>query len=152
MIQCASQALTMPIPDHQTLMLPLLKVAGDGQEHRTSDVADRLARDFKLTEEERQQLLPSGKQATLSNRVAWAKTRRPILCKPDYSRQPSAPISELLSAGGRFSPKARRVSTTSIFLNSRVRSVPRAQPPVRTACIFRCNSNHRCVGSETNSG
>ena len=64
----------MPIPDYQTLMLPLLKVAGDEQEYRTSDVADRLARDFKLTEEERQQLLPSGKQTTFSNRVAWAKT------------------------------------------------------------------------------
>ncbi len=55
-------------------MLALLKDAGDGQEHRTSDVADRLARDFKLTEEERQQLLPSGKQTTFTNRVAWAKT------------------------------------------------------------------------------
>ena len=64
----------MPVPDYQTLMLPLLKVAGDGQEHRTSDVADRLARDFKLTEEERQQLLPSGKQTMFTNRVAWAKT------------------------------------------------------------------------------
>jgi restriction system protein len=64
----------MPIPDYQTLMLPLLKVAGDGREHRTSDVANRLARDFKLTEDERQQLLPSGKQATFTNRVAWAKT------------------------------------------------------------------------------
>ena len=64
----------MPVPDYQTLMLPLLKIAGDGQEHQTSDVADRLARDFKLTEEERQQLLPSGKQTMFTNRVAWAKT------------------------------------------------------------------------------
>jgi restriction system protein len=55
-------------------MVPLLKVAGDGQEHRTSDVADRLAQDFKLTEEQRKQLLPSGEQTTFTNRVAWAKT------------------------------------------------------------------------------
>ena len=33
-----------------------------------------MARDFKLTEEERQQLLPSGKQTTFANRVHWAKT------------------------------------------------------------------------------
>jgi restriction system protein len=64
----------MAIPDYQTLMLPLLKIAGDGQEHRVSDVADQLASDFKLTEEERQQLLPSGKQTTFVNRVHWAKT------------------------------------------------------------------------------
>src|SRR6516225_8435194 len=64
----------MAIPDYETLMLPLLKVAADGQEHRVSDVVDLLARDFKLTEEERQQLLPSGKQTTFDNRVHWAKT------------------------------------------------------------------------------
>ena len=55
-------------------MLPILKIAGDGQEHRISDVVDQLARDFQLTEEERQQLLPSGKQTTFANRVHWAKT------------------------------------------------------------------------------
>ena len=59
----------MAIPDYQTLMLPILKIAGDGQEHRISDVVDQLARDFQLTDEERQQLLPSGKQATFANRV-----------------------------------------------------------------------------------
>jgi restriction system protein len=64
----------MAIPDYETLMLPLLKIAGDGQEHRISDIVDQLARDFKLTEEERQQLLPSGKQTTFANRVHWAKT------------------------------------------------------------------------------
>jgi len=64
----------MAIPDYQTLMLPILKIAGDGQEHRISDVVDQLARGFQLTEEERQQLLPSGKQTTFANRVHWAKT------------------------------------------------------------------------------
>ena len=43
-------------------------------QHRVSDVVDLLTRDFKLTEEERQQLLPSGKQTTFANRVHWAKT------------------------------------------------------------------------------
>jgi restriction system protein len=64
----------MAIPDYQTLMVPVLKVAGDGQEHRIGDVINRLARDFGLTEEERQQILPSGKQATFANRVGWART------------------------------------------------------------------------------
>jgi len=64
----------MAIPDYETLMLPVLRVAGDGQEHRIGDVVDLLARDFGLTEEERQQILPSGRQATFANRVGWAKT------------------------------------------------------------------------------
>src|SRR5208337_365165 len=64
----------MAIPDYETLMLPVLRVAGDGQEHRIGDVVDLLARNFGLTEEERQQILPSGRQATFANRVGWAKT------------------------------------------------------------------------------
>ena len=64
----------MPIPDYQTLMLPLLKVTGDGQEHRIGGVIDQLSREFGLTEEEQQQVLPSGSQFTFANRVGWAKT------------------------------------------------------------------------------
>jgi len=64
----------MAIPDYETLMLPVLKVAGDGQEHRIGDMVYQLARDFGLTAEEQQQILPSGRQATFANRVGWAKT------------------------------------------------------------------------------
>jgi restriction system protein len=64
----------MAIPDYQTLMLPVLKAAGDGREHRIGDVVNQLARDFGLTQEEQQQILPSGRQATFANRVGWAKT------------------------------------------------------------------------------
>ncbi len=64
----------MAIPDYQTLMLPVLKVASDGQEHRIGNVVNQLAGDFGLTEEEQQQILPSGRQATFANRVGWAKT------------------------------------------------------------------------------
>jgi restriction system protein len=64
----------MPIPDYQTLMLPVLKVAADGQEHRISDVIKQLAHDFSLTEDEQNQLLPSGKQSAFANRVHWART------------------------------------------------------------------------------
>jgi len=64
----------MPIPDYETLMLPVLRIAGDGKEHRIGDVIEQLADEFRLTADERQQLLPSGKQATFSNRVHWART------------------------------------------------------------------------------
>src|SRR5947207_262746 len=64
----------MSIPDYETLMLPLLRLTGDGQEHRIGDGIEQLAHEFKLTDEERQQLLPSGKQTTFANRVHWART------------------------------------------------------------------------------
>jgi restriction system protein len=62
------------IPDYQSLMLPVLKLASDGEEHRMSDVVDSLATQLNLTEAEREELLPSGKQPVFNNRVHWAKT------------------------------------------------------------------------------
>lgn len=64
----------MPIPDFQSLMLPLLKHMADGQEHANQETVEALAAVFQLTETERMQLLPSGKQTVFVNRVAWAKS------------------------------------------------------------------------------
>lgn len=62
----------MAIPDFQSIMLPLLRLAGDGQVWLTHDARDRLADEFGLSDDEREQLLPSGTQRTFANRVAWA--------------------------------------------------------------------------------
>ena len=64
----------MPIPDFQTAMLPLLRLAIDGAEHPFRQAVDRLADEFHLSDEERAQLLPSGTAPTFSNRVGWART------------------------------------------------------------------------------
>jgi len=64
----------MAIPDYQTCMLPLLKFYGDGQEHTNRETIDALAKDFKLTDEERRMMLPSGVQGLFDNRVNWART------------------------------------------------------------------------------
>jgi restriction system protein len=62
----------MPIPDYQTLMLPVLRLAAES-ETRVADVAERIADDLGLTPEEREELLPSGRQRLLHNRIHWAK-------------------------------------------------------------------------------
>lgn len=64
----------MPIPDYQTLMLPLLRLAGDAQEHRFRDAVEHLASQFSLTDEERGTMLPSGTAPLFDNRVGWART------------------------------------------------------------------------------
>ena len=63
----------MPVPDFQTIMLPLLRFAADGTEHSMSDAREALAQEFALTLEERAELLPSGRVRRFDNRVAWAK-------------------------------------------------------------------------------
>lgn len=64
----------MAIPDFQTIMLPLLRLAADGQEHKLGDAYDELAREFGLSPDERSELLPSGRQRKFDNRVGWART------------------------------------------------------------------------------
>lgn len=64
----------MAVPDFQSVMLPLLKILGDGEEHSLHEVISTLADQFDLTDEERRELLPSGRQAKLANRVGWART------------------------------------------------------------------------------
>jgi len=64
----------MAIPDYQSIMLPLLKLAGDQQEHKMKEITDTLADQFNLTEEERKTQIPSGTQSLFYNRVGWART------------------------------------------------------------------------------
>jgi restriction system protein len=63
----------MPIPNYEAIMLPLLRSLQDGRLKGTQETLDELARTFELTDAERKQLLPSGRQALFTNRVAWAK-------------------------------------------------------------------------------
>jgi restriction system protein len=55
-------------------MLPLLRLVSDKQEYKYRDIIEKLAVEYKLTDEERKELLASGNQAIFDNRVGWAKT------------------------------------------------------------------------------
>lgn len=62
------------IPNYQTIMLPLLKAVKVPQEYKLNDIVDLLANKFRLTEDERKELLPSGQSFLFGNRVGWART------------------------------------------------------------------------------
>ncbi len=64
----------MPIPDYQTLMLPLLLLARDGVERPFRDAVDTLAEEFQLSDDERAELLPSGTAHVFGSRVGWARS------------------------------------------------------------------------------
>jgi restriction system protein len=64
----------MAVPDHQSLMLPLLNMAGDGNEHSLNEAIESLAQQFRLSEIDRNEMLPSGMQRKFDNRVSWART------------------------------------------------------------------------------
>jgi restriction system protein len=55
-------------------MLPLLKHLSGGGERSFPSIVDALAADYKLSDDERRELLPSGDQFLFNNRVGWART------------------------------------------------------------------------------
>ena len=55
-------------------MYPLLELAADGEVHSMDEAYEVLAERFNLTEEDRAELLPSGRQSRYENRVGWART------------------------------------------------------------------------------
>lgn len=64
----------MAIPQFQAFLLPLLKLAGQNTEIKLRDAYNIMANEFHLTEAERAELLPSGTQTIIYNRVSWAAT------------------------------------------------------------------------------
>lgn len=61
------------VPDYQSLMLPILKMAADGKEHNTRETINTLADQFSLTDAERKQMLATGIATILDDRFAWAR-------------------------------------------------------------------------------
>src|ERR1017187_6818057 len=62
----------MPIPDYQSLMLPVLRFAADRKEHSLAEFRQRIAAEFKLSDEELAERLASDSQTVFANRIAWA--------------------------------------------------------------------------------
>lgn len=87
----------MAVPDFQTLMLPLLKtIAASERPIAISEARDALAKEFKLTEDELEQRVPSGKQRLIDNRVGWART---YLLKTGLISSPARAIVQLTDEG-----------------------------------------------------
>lgn len=78
----------MAIPGYQSLMLPVLQVAAKAESSvplAEAEIATKLC----LSDEERGQMLPSGKQRVLHNRIHWAKfylTKAGLLESPKRGR------------------------------------------------------------------
>lgn len=60
------------LPDFQPMMRPVLACLVPNETRSLPEIRAAVAHVLKLTDEEQKELLPSGKQAAFSNRVAWA--------------------------------------------------------------------------------
>ncbi len=64
----------MAVPNFEEIFWPLLQFAGDGEEHSLREAIEAMADHFAMSDEERQQLLPSGRRTRIADRVGWART------------------------------------------------------------------------------
>ncbi len=84
------------IPDFQTLMLPILEILGDNKEHDTQDLTQTICDQYNLTKDEREELLSSGRQKIITNRVAWARI---YMSKAKLMESPKRSIFKITQEG-----------------------------------------------------
>ncbi len=83
------------IPDYQTLMLPLLRIAALG-ESSIPKAVEKLAVEFGLTSDQLAEMLPRGGNQVINNRAHWAKT---FLVKAGLLDQPRRGVFRITERG-----------------------------------------------------
>lgn len=63
----------MPVPDYETMMRPFLAAIDNGARN-VSEALPALKTFFSISEEEAEEMLPSGRISVLANRAHWART------------------------------------------------------------------------------
>lgn len=86
----------MAIPKYDEMYRAFLDCLADGQTHKSKEVKNAVADAFSVSEEERAQLLPSGRQAIFDNRIGWTRT---YLKKAGLVQSPSRGIYTITAVG-----------------------------------------------------
>jgi len=88
----------MPVPDYETLMLPVLRAFANGARN-VSDCLPKLREEFAITDEEAAVLIPSGSMSLFSNRAHWART---YLSKAGLLESPRRNSHHITDLGRQF--------------------------------------------------
>lgn len=85
----------MPVPDYETLMLPVLRLFGSGVRN-VAECVPYIKTEFSISDEEAQELIPSGRITVLQSRTHWART---YLSKAGLLRSPSRNLHVITDKG-----------------------------------------------------
>ncbi|WP_198008136.1 winged helix-turn-helix domain-containing protein, partial [Rhodobacter ferrooxidans] len=88
----------MPVPDYETMMLPVLRLFAEGATN-VSACLPALKAQFGISDQEADELLPSGTMTYLSNRAHWART---YLSKAGLLSSPRRNQHVITEKGQRF--------------------------------------------------
>ena len=99
----------MVIPDYQSVMMPLMQYASDGQIHSFAEACEHLARHFELDEAALRELLPSGRYPVFRGRVGWATT---YLTKAGLLERPARGRFRITARGRETLHRGETIDTT----------------------------------------
>ena len=105
----------MAIPKYDEMMLPALRILGDGAEHSQRELADKIADHFRLTPQERAERLPKVKATYLRHRLGWAGFS---LRRAGLAESPRTGTLQITDAGQTFlgsSPSELRAADLKRF-------------------------------------
>lgn len=86
----------MAVPTYEYFMLPTLKLIADNCEYNNRDINEKVADMLNLSEEDKQELLPSKAQKTYYSRAGWART---YLKKAGLIYSPTRGVSKITKRG-----------------------------------------------------
>jgi restriction system protein len=64
----------MAVPGFQEMFLPYLQCLADGKPHTNAEITDHITQSLKISEQDQNEMLPSGQSTRVANRVGWART------------------------------------------------------------------------------
>lgn len=103
----------MPIPEFFHFIRPALEFHADQKTHHWRDVEAKLANDFHLSEEERKELIPSGRKTRLGDRVLWALT---YLRQARLLESPNRGYNRITTRGIDYLKRAPQVITPNSLI------------------------------------
>ena len=115
----------MPIPKYDEMYRAFLDCLADGQPHRSKEVKDTVAGVFSVSEKERAEMLPSGKQQLFDNRIGWTRT---YLKKAGLVQSPSRGIYVITPAGRQVLPRRRTAPSPAGARRARGLACPSSLP------------------------
>jgi len=89
----------MAVPKYHEMYLPFLDCLKNGESLKLKEVKEFVAAAMSITEEERKELLPSGKQAIFDNRIGWSRT---FLKKAGLIDSPSRGVFVINAEGSKL--------------------------------------------------
>lgn len=105
----------MPIPQFHEIFVPLLRRSADGREHALASLRGPIADNFRLTDGERVQSLPSSTQSRFVNRLCCAKIHRERI---DVAGRQTACSSPRASSRARPPTKSTRTTLSIVLVDA----------------------------------